>query len=36
MSHENVEIAKQVIDAHNRRDLDALRTLNDPSMELDR
>ena len=35
MSQANVEIAKQAIDAYDRRDLDALRMLNDPNVEVD-
>jgi ketosteroid isomerase-like protein len=35
MSHENVEIVKQAIAAYNRRDLDAIRALNHPDVELD-
>jgi ketosteroid isomerase-like protein len=35
MSQENVQVARQAIDAFNRRDLDALRALNDPGVELD-
>lgn len=35
MSQENVNVARQCIDAYNRRDLDALRALNHPDLELD-
>jgi ketosteroid isomerase-like protein len=35
MSAENVEIVKRTIDAYNRRDLDALRPLNDPDVKID-
>jgi ketosteroid isomerase-like protein len=35
MSQENVEVAKRVIDAFNKRDLDALRSLNAPDVEYD-
>jgi ketosteroid isomerase-like protein len=35
MSQENVEIAKQAIDAFERRDIEALRAVNDPDIELD-
>jgi ketosteroid isomerase-like protein len=35
MSQENVEIAERAIDAYNRRDLHALRSLNDPNVEFD-
>ncbi len=35
MSQENVEIARRAIDAYNRRDLDALRSVNDPDVEFD-
>jgi ketosteroid isomerase-like protein len=35
MSQENVDIARQSIDAYNRRDLDVLRALNHPDVELD-
>ena len=35
MSQENVEIVQRSIDAYNRRDLDALRSLNDPDTEFD-
>jgi hypothetical protein len=35
MSQENVEIAERGLDAFNQRDLEALRALNDPDVELD-
>jgi ketosteroid isomerase-like protein len=35
MSEQNVELAKRAIDAYNRRDLEALRELNDPDVEVD-
>jgi ketosteroid isomerase-like protein len=35
MSQENAEIARRTLDAFNRRDLDALRSLNDPDVEFD-
>jgi ketosteroid isomerase-like protein len=35
MSQENVEIVRRSLDAYSRRDIDALRTLNHPSLELD-
>jgi ketosteroid isomerase-like protein len=35
MSQENVEIVNQAIDAYNGRDLDTLRMLSDPDVELD-
>src|SRR6476619_6722718 len=35
MSQENVEIAEQTLAAFNRRDLAALRSLNDPHVEFD-
>jgi ketosteroid isomerase-like protein len=35
MSQENVEIARQAIDAYTRRDIEALRALADPNIELD-
>jgi ketosteroid isomerase-like protein len=35
MSQENVDVVRQVLDAYSRRDLDALRTLNHPDLELD-
>jgi ketosteroid isomerase-like protein len=35
MSQENVEIAKRALDAYTRRDVDALRTIADPDIELD-
>jgi ketosteroid isomerase-like protein len=35
MSQENVEIAKRMIDAYNRCDLDVLRAIFDPDTELD-
>jgi ketosteroid isomerase-like protein len=35
MSRENVEIARQSLDAYSRRDVEALRALNHPDMELD-
>jgi uncharacterized protein len=35
MSQENVEIARQAIDAYTRRDLDSVRGLADPDIELD-
>ena len=35
MSRENVEIVRRSFDAYSRRDIDALRTLNHPGLELD-
>ncbi len=35
MSQRNVELTKRAIDAYNRRDLEALRALNDPDVEID-
>jgi ketosteroid isomerase-like protein len=35
MSQENVELAKRCFDAYNRRDIEALRALNDPDVEVD-
>jgi ketosteroid isomerase-like protein len=35
MSQENVEIARQAIDSYIRRDVEALRAVADPDMELD-
>jgi ketosteroid isomerase-like protein len=35
VSQENVEIVRQSLDAYGRRDIDALRTLNHPDLELD-
>jgi ketosteroid isomerase-like protein len=35
MSQENVEIARQAIDAYTRRDLEGVRRLADPDIELD-
>jgi ketosteroid isomerase-like protein len=35
MSQENVEIARQSLDAYSRRDIEAMRALNHPDMELD-
>ena len=35
MSQENVEVARQALDAFSRRDVDAMRALNHPDMELD-
>ena len=35
MSQENVEIVRQSIDAFARRDINTLRVLNDPDLELD-
>jgi ketosteroid isomerase-like protein len=35
MSQENVEITRQALDAYTRRDLEALRALADPDIELD-
>ena len=35
MSHENVEIVRRSISAYNRRDLDALRGMNDPDVQMD-
>jgi len=35
VSQENVEIVRQSLDAYSRRDIDALRTLNHPDLELD-
>jgi hypothetical protein len=34
MSQENVELAKRCIDAYNRRDIDAMRTLDAPTWYL--
>ncbi len=35
MSQENVDIVRHAIDAYNRRDLEAMRAVNDPRVELD-
>ena len=35
MSQENVEIVTRWLDAYNRRDLETLRALHDPDVELD-
>ncbi len=35
MSQENVEVVEQALDAYTRRDVEALRALADPNMELD-
>jgi ketosteroid isomerase-like protein len=35
MSQENVEVVRQSLDAYARRDVAAMRKLNDPEMELD-
>jgi ketosteroid isomerase-like protein len=35
VSQENVEIVRRSLDAYSRRDVDALRTLNHPDLELD-
>ena len=35
MSQENVEIVRQSLDAYSRRDVEAMRALNDPDLELD-
>ena len=35
MSRENIELTRQVIEAYNRRDIEAIRALNDPDVELD-
>src|SRR5215207_4539313 len=35
MSQENVELVRRAIDAYNRRDVDALRALNHPDVEID-
>jgi hypothetical protein len=35
MSQENVDLARRCIDAYNRRDIDAMRTLDAPDLELD-
>jgi ketosteroid isomerase-like protein len=35
MSQENVEVVRRSLDAFSRRDVKTLRSLNDPSMELD-
>jgi ketosteroid isomerase-like protein len=35
MSQENVALVKESLDAWNRRDLEALRAVNDPDVELD-
>jgi ketosteroid isomerase-like protein len=35
MSQENVEIVRQSLDAYGRRDIEALRALNHPDLELD-
>jgi ketosteroid isomerase-like protein len=35
VSRENVELARRCIDAYNRRDIEAMRTLDAPDLELD-
>jgi ketosteroid isomerase-like protein len=35
VSIENVEVVKQSLDAYNRRDFDAMRTVSDPDLEVD-
>jgi ketosteroid isomerase-like protein len=35
MSQSNVEVVRDALDAYARRDVEALRALNDPAMELD-
>ncbi|TMK41417.1 MAG: nuclear transport factor 2 family protein [Actinobacteria bacterium] len=35
VSRENIELTRQVIEAYNRRDIEAIRALNDPDVELD-
>jgi ketosteroid isomerase-like protein len=35
MSQANVELTKRAIDAYNRRDVEALRAVNDPDVEID-
>jgi ketosteroid isomerase-like protein len=35
MSQENVEIVRRSLDAYSRRDIESLRTLNHPDLELD-
>ena len=35
MSQENVEVVRQALDAYGRRDVEALRRLNSPDLELD-
>jgi ketosteroid isomerase-like protein len=35
VSRENVELAKRCIDAYNKRDIEAMRTLDAPDLELD-
>jgi uncharacterized protein len=35
MSQENLEIVRQSLDAYSRRDVEAMRALNDPDLELD-
>jgi ketosteroid isomerase-like protein len=35
MSQENVDVVQQALDAYTRRDVEALRALGDPDMELD-
>jgi len=35
VSHENVEIVRRSLDAYSRRDVDTLRMLNHPGLELD-
>jgi ketosteroid isomerase-like protein len=35
VSEENVEIVRQSLDAYSRRDVEAMRALNDPDLELD-
>jgi ketosteroid isomerase-like protein len=35
MSQQNVEVVRQALDAYARRDVEALRALHDPDLELD-
>jgi ketosteroid isomerase-like protein len=35
MSQENIDVVRQTLDAYSRRDIEALRTLNHPDLELD-
>src|SRR5256885_16631132 len=35
MSQENIEIVRQILDAYSRRDIEALRILHHPDLELD-
>jgi ketosteroid isomerase-like protein len=35
MSQENVDVVRQTLDAYSRRDIEALRALNHPDLELD-